>query len=391
MDIESRLAELYPEMVEWRRHLHRYPELSYKEALTSEFIAGKLEQFGFAVRRNVGGHGLIGEVVGSRPGPTVALRADMDALPIQDEKTCDYSSVHPGVMHACGHDGHMAVLLGVAKLFSENREGLAGTVRLLFQPAEEVSPGGAVPMIADGALDGVDAIYGVHLWTPFPAGRVYSKSGPLMAAADEFSLEIKGKGGHGGLPHDTVDSLMVGAHAAVNLQTIVSRNMNPVDPTVISIGTFHAGTGFNVIAERARLTGTVRTFDPSVREHIRSRIEKVVKDTCSMFGAEPLMDYKMGYPPVINDSKETERFFRVAVSLFGEDNVKEPSLIMAGEDFSYYLQRVPGCFIFVGAGNPADGIDSPHHHPLFDIDETSLLHSARLLVHLALDRLSGTI
>jgi len=386
--ITERLQSLFPDMVEWRRHLHRHPELSYGERMTSAFVAEKLTEWGIEVRTGVGGYGVIGTIRGGMNGgggecPTVALRADMDALPIQDGKSCDYASTVPGVMHACGHDAHTAALLAVAKLFSENKAELPGDVRFLFQPAEEISPGGAAPMIADGALDGVDRVYGVHLWTPFPAGTVYSAPGPVMAAADEFVIHIRGKGGHGGLPHQTVDSILVGSHLVVNLQTIVSRSVDPTEPGVVSIGKFQAGSGFNVIAETCSINGTVRSFDDKVRETIVSRMERICAHTGEMFGADIQLDYKPGYPPVVNDKAETERFFRVAESLFGAERVHACPLIMAGEDFSYYLQRVPGCFMFVGAGNPASGIAAPHHHPMFDIDESAMLQSAQLLASMA--------
>lgn len=385
MDIEGLLEERFPDMIAWRRHMHRYPELSYYEKATSSFVADLLESFGLAVRRNVGGYGIIADLKGAAAGPTVALRADMDALPIQDEKTCEYASTVSGVMHACGHDGHTAALLGAASILSSLKDQLQGNIRFLFQPAEELSPGGAAPMIEEGALDGVDAVYGVHLWSQFPAGSVYCKAGPAMAAPDEFVIEIIGKGGHGGLPHETVDSLMIGAHLVVNFQSIVSRNMDPVEQTVISVGSFHAGKGFNVIAERARLNGTVRTFDPEVRMRIKERIEKVTADTCSMFGADFVIDYKLGYPPVVNDCGEASRFERVARRIFNADQVKELPYIMAGEDFAYYLQKVPGCFMFVGAGNKEKGIEVPHHHPRFDIDESSIGQTAKLLIYMALD------
>lgn len=390
MQGEDRLQELFPEMVAWRRHLHQNPELSYKEEKTSAFVAAKLEEFGgIKVRTNVGGYGVVGDLEGHRPGPRIALRADMDALPIQDEKACEYASAVPGVMHACGHDGHIAALLGAAKWLSERVEELAGSVRFIFQPAEELSPGGAAPMIREQVLEGVDAIYGVHLWTPFPAGGIYTRGGPIMAAADEFLLEIIGKGGHGGLPHETVDSLMIGSHLVVNLQSIVSRSLNPVEPSVISVGSFHAGTGFNVIAERAMLNGTVRTFSSHLRMQAKERIEKIIADTCSMYGASYQLDYKLGYPPVVNHPAETQKAVAVASSLFGEDHVHEAPLVMAGEDFAFYLERVPGCFFFVGAGNAEAGITAPHHHPRFDIDERAILQAARLLAGLASSQLNG--
>lgn len=387
---EDTLQALFPEMVGWRRHLHRHPELSYHEAGTAFFVAARLEELGLRVRRQVGGHGVVGELEGGAAGPTIALRADMDALPIQDEKSCDYASTVPGVMHACGHDGHVAALLGTAKHLAGRKAELRGNVRFIFQPAEELSPGGAQPMIRDGVLDGVAEIYGAHLWTPFPAGEIRTRSGAIMAAADEFLLEITGKGGHGGLPHETIDSLMVASHLVVNLQSIVSRNLNPVEPSVISVGSFHSGTGFNVIAEKAVLNGTVRTFHPELRRQAEERVGKVTADTCSMFGAGYKLDYKLGYPPVVNHRKETEWLMETAAAEFGAESVRESPLIMAGEDFSFYLEKVPGCFFFVGAGNPKAGITAPHHHPRFDIDESAILRTARLFAALVLRRLAGT-
>ena len=383
--IDDRIDELFLQMVQWRRHLHKNPELSFREEKTAAFVAGLLEQWEVDVRRNVGGFGIVGKIKGGHSGPTVALRADMDALPIQDLKTCEYRSQVEGVMHACGHDGHTSVLLGLAKVFSEQRQNLAGNVVLLFQPAEEVAPGGALPMIQEGALDGVDVIYGVHLWSPFPLGEAYCVSGPMMAGVDDFTIEIVGKGGHGGLPHETVDSIVVGAHLIVNLQTIVSRNMNPVEPAVITIGSIRGGYGFNVIAEKTVIQGTVRTFHEDYRAYIRKRIEQVANETCAMFGANARVDYRHNYPPVVNDENEVRRFFAVAPAVFGPRSVKTCPLVMAGEDFSYYLQRIPGCFMFVGAGNKDKGISAPHHHPYFDIDEEAMRYSAKLLARMTLN------
>ncbi|MDF2721913.1 MAG: peptidase [Paenibacillus sp.] len=389
-NIVERLQSLFPEMVSWRRYLHRHPELSYQERQTSAFVAEQLGQWGVDVQTEVGGYGVVGTIRGAKPGKTVALRADMDALPIQDEKACEYASTVPGVMHACGHDGHTASLLGVAKLFAERKDELTGTIRLLFQPAEEISPGGALPMIRDGCLGGVDAVYGVHLWTPFPAGTVYCAAGPMMAAADEYVIRIKGKGGHGGLPHETVDSIAVGAQLVVNMQTIISRSVDPVEPAVVSVGKFQAGSGFNVIAETCYINGTVRSFNTGVRDRIRQRLEQICRSTGDMFGAEISLDYMIGYPPVINDETEANRFVQVASSLFGADRTKRCPLIMAGEDFAYYLERVPGCFMFVGAGNREQGIVAPHHHPRFDLDESAILQSATLLASMADHYLRGS-
>lgn len=378
---EQALKVTMEKVVAWRRYFHQHPELSFEEKETSAFAAEKLRAFGWNVRTGVGGFGLIADMDGKLPGQRVALRADMDALPIQDAKQCEYASKVPGVMHACGHDGHTSALLGVAELLAHSRDRWTGSVRLLFQPAEEVPPGGATAMIRDGALEGVDVIYGVHLWTPFPSGEVYTVPGPMMAAADEFTVTIRGKGGHGGLPHESVDSVAVGAHFVVNAQSIISRNVDPTSPSVLSIGSIHAGTTFNVIAASCKLQGTVRSFDPQTRTFLKQRVEEVLKATCQMFGAEGHIEYLLGYPPVVNHEAPVERVRDAAIRLFGEDRVKTSPLIMAAEDFSYYLEQVPGCFIFVGAGT--DAVWAPHHHPEFDIDEKALETSVRLLYALA--------
>lgn len=381
MKEEAILDALQPQMVEWRRFLHRNPELSYHERKTSQFVAGKLRELGLAVSTEVGGgYGVVGVLKGGKPGKTVALRADMDALPIQDEKTCEYASGVTGVMHACGHDGHTSTLLGVAAYFSRRQADVEGEIRFIFQPAEEVCPGGARGMIDAGVLDGVDVIYGVHLWTPFAAGTAASAPGPLMAAADEFFIDITGKGGHGGMPHVTVDSVVAGAAVVMQLQSIVSRTVDPLKPAVVTIGTIQGGSAQNVIAESCRITGTVRTFDEETRLLIRKRIEDIARLTAETYGAKANIEYLMGYPPLVNDEEETGRFFRVAPGVFGEGQVSECAKIMPAEDFSYYLERVPGCFMFVGAGNESLQAVYPHHHPRFDFDESAMLAAAKLLV-----------
>ncbi|OCT16999.1 peptidase M20 [Paenibacillus pectinilyticus] len=380
------LQAIFEEMVGWRRYLHQNPELSYHEYQTAEFVANHLRSWDIEVRTGVGGNGVVGFLRGGGEGPTVALRADMDALPIQDEKkSCAYASTKDGIMHACGHDAHTSTLLGIAKVASQHRAELKGNLVFLFQHAEEISPGGADSMIKAGALDGVDAVFGVHLWTPFPVGHVYTRAGAFMAAPDEFTIRIQGKGGHGGLPHQTIDSVYVASQVVVNLQSIVSRQVDPVEPCVVSIGSFHGGSSFNVIAESSVLNGTVRTFNPELRQDVKARIERIVEATAEMSQATFELNYKFGYPTVINDAGEAERFYKVGSALFGAESVHESPLIMAGEDFSYYLQERPGCFMFVGAGNVENGIIYPHHHPKFDIDERSMLNAAKLLIGMALD------
>ncbi|TCZ79443.1 amidohydrolase [Paenibacillus albiflavus] len=384
----AQLEEMYDEMVGWRRHLHQYPELSFMEKATPVFIADKLRSYGYEVREHVGGNGVVAKISGGKTsGITVALRADMDALPIQDLKSCEYASTVPGVMHACGHDGHTSSLLAIAKVLADQKEQLPGNFVLIFQHAEEISPGGANPMIQDGVLDGVDAIYGVHLWSLLPYGTISSRSGAIMAASDEFKIEVNGKGGHGGLPHQTVDAVVVSSHIVVNLQSIVSRNVDPTESCVISVGTINGGTGFNVIAESTSMIGTVRTFHPDVLELVSTRMEEVIAGTCKMFHADYRFEYNRGYPPVINHAGEAERFKRVGQQVVDQAQVLESPQMMAGEDFAYYLQQVPGCFMFVGAGNEEQGIVYPHHHPRFDFDERAMLNGAKLLLAMALDRM----
>lgn len=382
------IDDLFPDMVRWRRYLHERPELSYNERETANFIASRLAEWGVEVRRGAAGHSVIGIIRGEGRGPTVALRADIDALPIQDEKTCEYASRKPGIMHACGHDAHTAALLALARWFAERRRELFGTLMLIFQHAEEQSPGGASAVLESGAIDEADVIYGVHLWTPCPAGHVYSAPGAMMAAADEFRIEIAGKGGHGGLPHQTVDSIVVAAQTVTGLQTIVSRNVSPTDSCVVSVGIIQAGTAFNVIAEQCTMIGTVRSFDEETRALAEARLRRVAEDTAAMHGATAEVRYINGYPPLVNHDREVERFFHAAGRAFGTDRVHSMKPIMAGEDFAYYLRKIPGCFMFVGAGNKEKGIVYPHHHPKFDIDESAMPQAARLLASMALDYLA---
>ncbi|WP_217557706.1 M20 family metallopeptidase [Paenibacillus sp. GbtcB18] len=389
-ELDKEWEAMYETMVSWRRHLHQHPELSYKEVNTAAFVAEKLTGWGLDVRTGMGGYGLIADLQGSAPGPTVALRADMDALPIQDEKQCDYASKVPGIMHACGHDAHTSTLLAAAKIWSTKKERLKGRIRFIFQHAEEVTPGGAASMIEAGALEGVDVVYGVHLWTPLPVGSVGSNPGAMMAAADEFHFEIRGKGGHGGMPHQAIDSVVIGSHAVVNLQTIVSRTVSPIESCVVTIGSINGGTNFNVIAETCKMKGTTRTFDSALRLQVKERVEEIVASTCKMYGAESVMDYRLGYPPLVNHPGEFERFREVASGMLPEDRVLTIEPVMAAEDFAYYLQQVPGCFIFVGAGNAQTGADYPHHHPKFDLDERAMLTAGKLLSRMALHVLDET-
>lgn len=378
MDKET-LVQLYPVMVGHRRYLHRHPELSFKEKETSGYVAGHLKRMGIELITGIGGTGIIGRIRGGKPGKTVAFRADMDALPIQDEKQCDYASQVPGVMHACGHDGHTATLLALAEYYSSRREEVEGNIVLIFQPAEEVCPGGARSMIEAGALNDVDVIYGVHLWTPIPIGTAGSAPGALMASNDDFVIELRGKGGHGGMPHMAIDSVVAASALVLQLQSIVSRSVDPLQPAVLTIGSIQGGMAQNVIADRCRLSGTVRCFNEETRIMIARLVRQVVEGTAAAYGAEAEIAYTTGYPSLINHKQEYDRFYSIA----GPEAGLKPVLaapIMPAEDFAYYLKEVPGCFVLVGAGNKDKGIIYPHHHPKFDIDEGSMLHAATLLV-----------
>jgi amidohydrolase len=376
----NRLEELFSEMVDLRRYFHQYPELSFQEEQTPKKIAEYLKSIGVEVKTGVGGRGVVGIIHGEKPGKTVALRADFDALPIQDEKTVEYRSKVPGVMHACGHDAHTATLLTVAKVLQEHRHLLKGNVVLIHQFAEEVAPGGAIAMIEDGCLDGVDVIFGTHLWSTLPIGTVGYRKGAMMAAADKFTVTIHGKGGHGAAPHETIDSIVIGTTYVQWLQHIVSRRLNPLTPAVVTVGSFHAGGAFNVIADQATIVGTVRTFDRSTQDFIIHEMENYLKALCQSVGASYRFDYEKGYPVVHNHEKETEFLVQCAKQVVGEENVLEMEPVMGGEDFAYYLQKVPGVFFFTGAGNPKVGAHYPHHHPKFDIDERAMLHAGKILI-----------
>ncbi|MBA4533192.1 M20 metallopeptidase family protein [Brevibacillus halotolerans] len=384
----ERLEQLYPELVEFRRDLHMYPELSFQEVNTPIKIADYLRQIGLEVKTGVGGNGVLGVLKGGKPGKTVALRADFDALPIQDEKEVIYKSRVPGVMHACGHDIHTAGLLGVAKVLSEYRDELPGTVIFIHQFAEELLPGGAVSMIEAGCLDGVDVIYGAHVSSDQPVGVVGVKSGYMLAAADSFYMEITGKGGHGAYPHKAIDPLVIGSQLVLNLQQIVSRRIDPLQAAVLTVGSFHAGKAFNVIPQSVTLSGTVRTFDENVRQKIETSLEQITKTTCEGSGATFTIDYERGYPALCNDETETERIHQLAKLLVGEEHTEILESRMGAEDFAYYLQKIPGTFFYVGGRNPEIQATYPHHHPMFDVDERSMLVAGKLFISAVMNYLT---
>lgn len=375
----TKLEEYYAEMVFIRRYLHQHPELSFREFQTAKYIQSYYEKLGIEVKGNVGGNGVVAKVYGKKPGKTVALRADFDALPIQDEKEVSYKSLVPGVMHACGHDGHTATLLVLAKALNELSNDLEGNYVFIHQHAEEYAPGGAVTMIEDGCLDGVDVIFGTHLWASEPTGTIQYRTGPIMAAADRFEIDIQGQGGHGAQPHKTKDALVTASQLVLNLQQIVSRKVNPVESAVVTIGSFTAENAFNVIADKAKLAGTVRTFNEDVRQFIEEEMERIIHGTCYMAGSSYQFSFERGYPAVVNHAKETEFLITAAKEISEVNNIEESEPQMGGEDFAYYLQKVPGTFFFTGAKPAGADTSYPHHHPKFDIDEKAMLIAAKTL------------
>ncbi|MEG3845878.1 M20 metallopeptidase family protein [Microcoleus sp. herbarium13] len=368
------IRNLQPQLVEWRRRLHQKPELSFNEHLTAGFVSQKLQEWGIEHQTNIAKTGIVAIIDSGKPGPVLAIRADMDALPIQEENEVDYRSQHNGIMHACGHDGHTAIALGTACYLAKHKHSFSGKVKMIFQPAEE-GPGGAKPMIEAGVLQNpdVDAIVGLHLWNNLPLGTVGVRSGALMAAVETFDCTILGKGGHGAMPHQTVDAIVVAAQIVSTLQSIVARNIDPIDSAVVTVGKFHAGKTHNVIADTAEIGGTVRYFKPAYQGYFKQRIEQVIAGICQSYGANYKFDYCSYYPPTINDAKMAEFVRSVAESV-----VETPAGIvpecqtMGGEDMSFFLQEVPGCYFFLGSANPDKNLAYPHHHPRFDFDETAL-------------------
>jgi amidohydrolase len=375
--IRKDIQGLQPQLVQWRRQLHQKPELGFCEQLTAEFVAQKLQAWQIPHQTGIAKTGIVAVIEGSlknHPSKVLAIRADMDALPIQEENEVPYKSQHDGIMHACGHDGHTAIALGTAYYLSQHRNDFAGTVKLIFQPAEE-GPGGAKPMIEAGALRNpdVDAMIGLHLWNSLPLGTVGVRTGALMAAVERFRCKILGRGGHGAIPQQTIDSIVVAAQVVNALQTIVARNVNPIDSAVVTVGQLHAGTAMNVIADTAELSGTVRYFNPLYEGYFGQRLEQIIAGVCQAHGARYELDYYSLYPPVINDGVITDLVRSVAETVVESPlGVVPECQTMGGEDISFFLQQVPGCYFFLGSANVDKDLAYPHHHPRFDFDETAL-------------------
>ncbi len=370
-------------VVAMRRYFRQTPELGGQEYETQKKIMAELRSMGLEPRQ-AAGTGVIAEITGSRPGKTVAIRADIDALPIQDEIDQPYRSQNEGLCHACGHDGHTAMLLAIARVFNAMKTELAGSIRLLFQPSEERFPGGALAMIADGALQGVAAVIGAHLWQPLAAGTIGITYGPMMASPDEFTITIQGRGGHGSMPHQTIDPIYVGAQIVLALKTITGNQISTNELAVLSLGAFKAGEVFNIIPDSAVLQGSVRTFSPQVRETIFTGIEQICAGICAAAGAAYTLENCNGYLPVVNDPRIAGVVALAGKTVLGDEQVIEICPVMGAEDFSRYLEQVPGCFLFIGIGNQEKGIIYPHHHPKFDMDEQALVHGVEIMTEAAL-------
>jgi amidohydrolase len=378
-------AEVAAEVVATRRDLHEHPELGFEEHRTAGIVADRLRALGFEVHTGIGQTGVVGVLRGERLGKTIMLRADMDGLPIDEENEVSYRSRTPVHMHACGHDGHVAMLLGAARVVMSRREEVAGTVCFLFQPAEE-GKGGAKAMVDDGVLErfGIERAYGLHLASAHPAGQVGFREGAFYASSDSIEITVEGKGGHGASPHLSVDPVYVAAQFVVALQQVVSRNIDPIEPAVVTIGAIHGGTTHNVIPSRVKLLGTVRAFDAGVRAKMAERIERVLRGICESSGATYAFEYLWRYPVTSNDVEQTRYVRELAQRVAGDEHVADVPKLMGAEDFSFFAERVPACFFTIGSNGGPDS-SWPHHHARFDIDESALQTGVRMMIALALD------
>ncbi len=384
--IKDEVLSLKDEVISIRRDIHKHPELGFHEVRTSKLIENYLKDCGIEVKGNVAKTGVVGLIRGKEEGETVMLRADIDALPIEEMNNVSYKSVNKGLMHACGHDGHTAMLMVAAKILSRHREELKGNVKLIFQPSEEKDPGGAIKMIEEGVMENpkVDKAFGMHLGNMIPAGIIGIKDGVLTAEADRFKIVIKGKGGHGAYPHTSVDPVVIASETVIALQTIVSREVNPIDPIVLTIGKIQSGDVFNVIPENAELLGTVRTLNKKLAQTIHEKIKRISENVAKAFRGSAEVEYHFGYPPLINDEKETKYVIKIAEDVVGKEHVLNVPVSMGGEDMAYFLEKVPGAFFWLGSMNKEKGLDKPHHSAYFDFDEDVLPIGAEMHVKIAM-------
>jgi amidohydrolase len=380
IEILSGAQELFEYTRNLRRDFHRHPELGFEEVRTSGIVANELIDLGLDVKTAVARTGVVGLLDSGKAGPTILLRFDMDALPVTEENDKDYSSKNPGVMHACGHDGHTSIGLTVARLLCQHRDKISGKVKFAFQPAEE-GWGGAERMVLEGVLRNpkVDLAMGLHLWNDKTIGWMGIPQGPIMGASDTFTITIKGKGGHGAVPNRVVDPVLAAGQVINGVQTIVSRNISPLESVVISITTLKGGKAFNVIPSEVELQGTIRTYKPRIRDLVLERFRQVVHGACNTVGCMAEIDIRSITPAVFNDYEIAKQIQAVAEELFGKESVDKEYRTMGAEDFSYIMKEVPGCFILLGSANPEKGLDYPHHHPKFDFDEDVLPYGVALL------------
>jgi len=380
--IKEAITNYSDELTALRRKLHSEPELSFEEVKTTAFVCAYLDELGIPYRKTEP-TGVIAEIKGATSGKTVALRGDMDALSVEQLNThVPYASKIEGKMHACGHDAHTSMLLIAAKALSDVKDELPGNVRLLFQPAEEIAQG-AKAMVDQGAMDGVDNVFGIHIWSQMPTHKVSCTPGPSFAAADIFKVHFTGKGGHGAIPQDCIDAALVASSFVLNVQTVVSRTIDPQEPAVLTVGKMEVGTRFNIIAENALIEGTVRTFNQDTRNHIEKSISQYAKSVADMYGATVEVEYIRGTEPVINEEESANLVQQVAAEAFGSDVVYEEKPTMGAEDFSFFLDKAPGSFALVGSGNPEKDTEWSHHHGNFDIDEDALVTGAELYAQYA--------
>jgi amidohydrolase len=390
--IKNISKEVFPSLVKLRRELHQYPELAFNEFKTSERIARELKKLGINFKKGIAKTGVVGVLNGNRKGKTLALRADMDALPVLEQTNFPYKSKNKGMMHACGHDVHMTCLIGVAKIVTRLKDELPGKVKFIFQPSEEVSPGGAKPMIEAGVLENPDVsgIFALHCDPAIPIGQIGVREGPTMAHADSFDITIIGKGGHGARPHDGVDAIVVAAQVIQALQTIVSRKINPLEPVVVSIGKMEGGSARNIICDKVILKGTARTLNKEIAKKIPGFLKEIISGITKSAGASYELNYYGGYPILINNPKATDLARRSIAKLFGKEAIFELRRpMMGGEDFAYYLQKIPGSFLRLGIRNPKKDAIYPWHHPKFTVDEDAIKIGSAVLAGIAFDFLSG--
>lgn len=386
--------ELFPYTQALRRDFHMHPELGFNEIRTGGIVAKELESLGIEVTKGVGKTGVVGFLEGAKPGPTILLRFDMDALPINEDTGAEYSSQNPGVMHACGHDGHTAIGLTVAKILNEQKDRLAGNIKFCFQPSEEGTNGeevgGALMMMRDGVLEGpkVEKTLSLHLWNDKPLGWIHVAEGPVMAGADLFIVKLTGKGGHGASPETTVDPVVCAAQIVAALQTIVSRNVEPLKPAVVSVTSIHTGTAFNIIPQTAELNGTIRTFEPQIRKRVHERFEQIVRGTAQAMNCEAEITIKQITAPVINNEGVAASVLKTAQALFPQTGIADNAyLTMGAEDMGYMQEKADGCYFFIGSANAEKNLNYNHHHPKFDFDENALVTGAALMASAAVDLL----